>query len=164
MKTLNKKPKTIVINGRCDIRSIATLHRHYFNMAEGNLNMSQLVRRSLDTYAEVLVANKICKPFKSTIDAKRYLDQVRMNIPQRNQRNLIEQIQRETLLEDQFSSSYVDNPRRALRPRTKVEPSLVEKARGIMSSTEKLGDAVERRERELEETKKQLGVIPNEAD
>ena len=161
---MNKKPKTIVINGRCDIRSIATLHRHYFNMAEGNLNMSQLVRRSLDTYAEVLVTNKICKPFTSTIDAKRYLDQVRMNIPQRNQRNLIEQIQRETLLEDQFSSSYVDNPRVALRPRTKVEQSLVEKARGIMSSTEKLGDAVERRERELEETKKQLGVIPNEAD
>ena len=161
---MTKKPKTIVINGRCDIRSIATLHRHYFNMAEGNLNMSQLVRRSLDTYAEVLVTNKICKPFTSTIDAKVYLDQVRMNIPQRNQRNLVEQIQRETLLEDQFSPSYVDNPRRALRSRTKVEPSLVEKARGILNGPEKLDDAVERRENELEEMKNQMGVIPNETD
>lgn len=160
------KPRTIVINSRCDIRSVATLHRHWVKKGYGNLNMSQLLRLSIDSFADVLVANGLVEPFEYSAEAAKYIDEVKLSVPPLNRKSLVRQIQRETLLDEGFGTAYVDAPTKSLhgRPDVKVKKSLIEQARELMSKTENtetLASAVKRREKEQQEAKSQLGKLPD---
>ena len=162
---MKSKPRTIVINSRCDIRSVATLHRFWQGKGYANLNMSQLIRLSVDHFADVLVANELVEPFNYSAEALAYVEETRLKHPGGNHELLVKQIQRETLLDEGFGTEYVDAPVRSLygKPKVKVKKSLIEQARDLMAKTkneETLTEAVERREKEQQETKNQLGKLP----
>lgn len=162
---MKSRPRTIVINSRCDIRSVATLHRFWQGKGYANLNMSQLIRLSVDHFADVLVANELVEPFNYSAEALAYVEETRLKHPGGNHELLVKQIQRETLLDEGFGTEYVDAPVRSLygKPKVKVKKSLIEQARELMTKTkneETLTEAVERREKEQQETKNQLGKLP----
>ena len=168
---INSKPRTMVVNSRCDIRSIATIHSYLASVGYGNLNLSQTLRNALDNYADVLVANKLVEPFLGTFAAAEYLDSIRMTIPDGNRKSLIEQIQRETLIADGFVRPNNNVPLHGQEQPRKVTKSTVEKARQIMEerkvapnpktpAPETLDEAQQRRDSELEEFKQNLAKPP----
>jgi hypothetical protein len=158
------KPTTLVVNSRCDIRSFATLHKYFFQKGYGNLNMSQLLRLVADEFADLVVANGF-EGFDSSFEAASYIDQVRVAVPSGNRKSLVEQIQKETLLADGFQQGPSSYGQPAPK---KVEPSLVDRARKLMTKAERtsstdpesLDQAVKRREQEAETSKQELGKLP----
>ena len=156
-----RKPATVVINSRCDIRSLATLHHYYNKKGYGNLNMSQLVRLVLDDFADAVVTNLQAQEFPSSYDAAAYIDKVKMSVPRGNRRSLIEQIQKETLVDEGFKPAV--GPLHGQPVPRKVPTSLVERARKMMrkDDPETLQEAADRRAEELKETRGQLGVVPD---
>lgn len=157
---MNLRPTTILINSRCDMRSIAVLHQ-FWSKELGNLNMSQVLRFSIDQFAEVLVKNDLATECKSTSEAKAYLESVKFSFPSGLHRNLAKQIQKETLLSDGFSPDYATNPK-----------TLVEQARAHMrkgkqntkraESPETEAEAIKRRQKEMQQIKEQMKGLPNE--
>ena len=162
---MKSKPRTIVINSRCDIRSVAALHRYWSKKGYANLNMSQLVRLSLDHFSDVLVANSLVTPFEYSSEALAYIEKARLVFPSANREALVRQIQRETLVDEGFGTEYIDAPVKSVygKPEVKVKKSLIEQARELMAKTENqetLAGAVERRQREQQEAKQELGKLP----
>lgn len=171
---INSKPRTMVVNSRCDIRSVATIHRYLSSVGYGNLNLSQTLRNAVDNYAEVLAANDLVEPFESSFVAAEYLDSVRMTIPDGNRKSLIEQIQRETLISDGFVRPNNSVPLYGQPEPRKVTKSTIEKARQVMqerktgqvsnsSTPETIDEAQKRRDEELKQFKQNLAKPPKDS-
>lgn len=97
------KPKTLVVEGRVDMRDLSTIAKYLDS--ENNLprTKSGLVSQIISDFAELLVNNKLIARTTSTLDALRDLEQLgfEMGGPsrngKRNRRSYLKQIQLETL-------------------------------------------------------------------
>ena len=97
------KPKTLVVEGRVDMRDLSTIAKYLDS--ENNLprTKSGLVSQNIRDFAELLVNNKLIARTTSTLDALRDLEQLgfEMGGPsrngKRNRRSYLKQIQLETL-------------------------------------------------------------------
>ena len=67
---------TAVYNIRIDIRSIATLHKHYTKQGMSFKSVSTLNRHTLESLAELLIQQKGAERFIHTVDARNYLESV----------------------------------------------------------------------------------------
>tara|TARA_R100000808_G_C2149869_1_gene158415 strand:+ start:904 stop:1302 length:399 start_codon:yes stop_codon:yes gene_type:complete len=112
------KPKTCVIEGRVDIRDLATIAR-YLQLV-GNLppSKSALISEVVGAFADVLVMNKLIDQTTDTIKGVQELERLGFSMGgesrsgQRNRRTYLKQIQKETLEADQIKGPQiaVDSP------------------------------------------------------
>ena len=102
---MSDRPTTYVIEGRADIRSIATLARYFIEQGNAPRSKSELVRFIIETFSDILVDNGITERFRSTQRAKAYMDRIAMG-PSRDDKlynSLLQQIQKETLQDEGFT-------------------------------------------------------------
>jgi len=98
-----KKPKTLVVEGRVDMRDLASIAKYLDTQNNLPRTKSGLVSQIVSDFAELLISNKLIARTTSTMDALRDLEQLgfEMGGPsrngQRNRRSYLKQIQLETL-------------------------------------------------------------------
>ena len=112
------KPKTAVIEGRVDIRDLATIARYFQLINQLPQSKSALITEVVGAWADVLVMNNMIDRTTDTIKAVQELERLGFSMGgesrsgARNRRTYLKQIQKETNEEDQIKGPQiaVDSP------------------------------------------------------
>ena len=113
-----KKPKTCVIEGRVDIRDLATIARYLQLINTLPTSKSGLITEIIGAWADVLVMNDMIDRTTDTITAVQELERLGFSMGgesrsgTRNRRTYLKQIQKETIEADHISGPTlnVDSP------------------------------------------------------
>ena len=111
---IKKKAKTIVVEGRVDLRSLATIAK--FLYAEGAMpeTRSGLVSKIIEDYCDLLVSNNLGIAEESTMEAFKTMNDLGFNLGgpsrsgKRNRKAYLTQIQAETIQADQVGTGPVN--------------------------------------------------------
>lgn len=115
---MSKKPKTAVVEGRVDIRDLATIARYLQLINQLPTSKSALITEIVGAWADVLVMNNMIDRTTDTIKAVQELERLGFSMGgesrsgQRNRRTYLKQIQKETIEQDQIKGPQIsiDSP------------------------------------------------------
>ena len=96
----NGIPSTVVVETRVKIEIQATLHKYFATRGLTITNRSELIRTSLDLYANLLVSKDFISPFTSAHESYNYLLSQGIHFGQRNSKankSIIKTLQAESL-------------------------------------------------------------------
>lgn len=102
---LNSRPPTLALSTRIDARHLATLARLWSQQGESPRSTSELVRLSLETFAEVLVTSGQVEFVQTQAEAQEVLGGMGLLGRSQLKRNLVEAIVREGNINDSISYS-----------------------------------------------------------
>lgn len=101
---LNSRPPTLALSTRVDARHLATLARLWSQQGESPRSTSELVRLSLETFAEVLVTSGQVEFIQTQSEAQEVLGNMGLLGKSQLRRNLVEAIVREGNINEVISS------------------------------------------------------------
>lgn len=102
---LNSRPPTLALSTRVDARHLATLARLWSQQGESPRSTSELVRLSLETFAEVLVTSGQVEFVQTQADAQEILGNLGLLGKSQLKRNLVQAIVREGNINEAISST-----------------------------------------------------------
>ena len=102
---LNSRPPTLALSTRIDARHLATLARLWSQQGESPRSTSELVRLSLETFAEVLVTSGQVEFVQTQADAQDILGNLGLLGKSQLKRNLVQAIVREGNINEAISST-----------------------------------------------------------
>lgn len=100
---LNSRPPTLALSTRIDARHLATLARLWSQQGESPRSTSELVRLSLETFAEVLVTSGQVEFVQTQAEAQEVLGGMGLLGRSQLKRNLVEAIVREGNINEALS-------------------------------------------------------------
>ena len=173
IEIITKRPASLVINSRCDIRTIASLALFWRGQNEPAKSVSEIVRVSLETIQEALVLQGKARHVEGVEEALEIIQQMGLTIPERSRSIVAKALANESLILEGF------NPAKLVRTnKNKVTPShpMAERASNLMreasiakmqaeahESTGELAenedDAIARREQDASEQKLKMAKI-----
>ena len=107
---LNSRPPTLALSTRIDARHLATLARLWSQQGESPRSTSELVRLSLETFAEVLVTSGQVEFVQTQADAQDILGNLGLLGKSQLKRNLVQAIVREGNINEAISSTPNSQP------------------------------------------------------
>lgn len=107
---LNSRPPTLALSTRIDARHLATLARLWSQQGESPRSTSELVRLSLETFAEVLVTSGQVEFVQTQAEAQEVLGNLGLLGRSQLKRNLVQAIVREGNINEALSPSQNSQP------------------------------------------------------
>uniref|UniRef100_A0A6M3K8K9 Uncharacterized protein n=1 Tax=viral metagenome TaxID=1070528 RepID=A0A6M3K8K9_9ZZZZ len=136
---LAKRPTTVVLTTRCDMRTLASLALWWREQGDSPRSTSELVRISLEMFADIVLKKYSRLEVEKTDDAEEILARCGMRIRKKNRRHVLEQLQLEDqLLSSRPSPTYVTDKRKLERPFAPTQRQLE-----ILQATIEKGDLSE---------------------
>jgi hypothetical protein len=121
--------KTAVFQIRVDLRSLATLHKHYSSRGLEIRTISTLARRALEFLSDTMVEQLGAKPFETTEQAKEYFNSLGLMGPlrRRGSNTIRTGMQEESLRLDGFNPEYMQE-----KGLETIDPNQVQKAKELL--------------------------------
>ena len=110
IETVLKRPASAVYSSRLDIRTVATLAKYWQSKGYVAPSVSQLMRLSIEAFADILDQNLCVEKEESAQEAQLYLEEIGIfkSLSSRNRNTLIKQIQTEALESSGIDLSYLE--------------------------------------------------------
>ena len=152
-KILSKHPASLNISSRCDHRTIAALAIFWQASGEGARSISEVVRVSLETFAELLQLQKKAPLIESHEQALSILRGLSMNIPKRSARMLAKELSKESLKVEGFKQGDILGGQKSSIVHPLIREAQLATGREELESEE---DALERREEDQQLEKDEM--------
>ena len=99
------RPATIILTSRVDARYLATLARFWTDKGNQLRSTSELVRLSVEAFAELLVVNNSAEFIQTQADAQEILERMGLDIKATNPRNMAKALQSEDFSLDSLTTT-----------------------------------------------------------
>lgn len=157
---LNSRPPTLALSTRVDARHLATLSRLWSQQGESPRSTSELVRLSLETFAEVLVTSGQVEFVQTQGEAQEILGNLGLLGKSQLKRNLVQAIVREGNINEAISSTQSQpQPRGSF---TKDDPHYkLAQQRLAQELSRSIGQFEAEDKKDLSDTLSALGSLPD---
>ena len=172
LSEVKNRPATLTLTSRVDARYLATLALYWNSVGETPSSISELIRLSMESFAELLTLSGKADFPQTQEEAIAVLDRMSLKVQKINPRNMATAMIAEGMSLDSLTTSL--QPSAALTtPKTKVSKPVHQVAlanlEGRMMAnlenrmSEELQERMAESNERTEEFKKSLGIIPEQA-
>ena len=161
---IHQRPASLIMSTRADARYIATLINFWRKQDENPRSISELLRLSVESFAEFLVLNNQVAFVQNHTDAFQILDRTGMTVKKTNPKHIAEILSKEnsSSLENVLKSPKIDQSHQETLSHNPVSPEGPEMSSVMAELETRLNSDLDTRVKEAkertEEFKKSLGI------